>query len=323
MLLRLSAILLFCVVASLLGLAVPAATQEPEAPLKPEAGPAIDLGKVLRESKEFKEKCAGFRIEFEAGRVSAEGEIVYRGGGPCEYLVGVFPSKAHETVVLLDKGPWTGEGRRPLEYIENLAANLNNALLAAGFRKGRPFQWNAETGEVRPPKGETVHLYAEWKVEGKLHRARTSDWLWNHEQRSVMKPGQFVYTGSVIYDEGPPTHKKWLGAEVDGLIVAVLTTSSSLVDHTEKGGMFNGAYEAIPMRIPESGTRIRVVFSKKELEVTEKYEPLKLRTDEQRSTQPATTPEGFGGGAKQPGGADEDDEDDESDESDESDEEDD
>ena len=87
MLLRLSAILLFCVVASLLLLAVPAATQEPEAPSKPEADPAIDLGRVLRESKEFKEKCAGFRIEFEAGRVSAEGEIVYRGGGPCEYLV--------------------------------------------------------------------------------------------------------------------------------------------------------------------------------------------------------------------------------------------
>ena len=316
---RLSYYLLAGALAVLLVFAVPAAPQEPEAPPKPEAAPAVDLGRVLRESKEFKQKCAGFLIEFEDGRVSAEGEIVYRGGGPCEYLVGVFPAKAHETVVLLDKGPWTGEGRRPLEHIEDLAANLNNALLAGGFKKGRPFQYNAETGDVRPPKGETVYLYAEWKVEGKLLRARMNEWLWNHELRSVMEPAQFVYTGSTIYDEGPPTNKKWLAAEVDGLIVAVLTTSSSLVDHKEKGGLFNGAYEAIPMRIPESGTRIRVVFSKKELEVTEKYEPLKPRAEEQRSTKPAAAPDGYdGGAAKQPGGADEDkdDEDDKGDQED-------
>ncbi len=245
----------------------------------------VDLGKVLRESEEFAKKCAEFKIAFEPGKVRATGVIHYRGGGPCEYLVTVYPAKAHETIVLLDKGPESAGNR---EYVRHLAEVLNNAFLAAGFRKGRPFDWERELPEgkegevpppprIYPPEGEVVHIYAEWKdPEGKTRRARMSDWLWNFKTIDVMQPGKFVYTGSQIVDEGPPEHKKWLAAELDGLVVAVLNTSSAIIDNTEDGALENGAYEAIPVRIPESGTRVTVVFSKEELEGTEKYPPLEL-----------------------------------------------
>lgn len=237
----------------------------------------VDVGKVLRESKDFQASLAKFKMSYKDGEVRAVGEIAYRGGGPCEYLVNVFPAKSHETIVLLDNGPWDGEGRRRRDFARGLATTLNNAFLAAGFEKGKPFDWDRETGEVFPPKGEVVHIYAEWKDdEGKLHRARMTDWLWNYKEIEVMAPGSLVYTGSMMIDEGPPDHKMWFGAEVDGLLVAILNTSTALMDNTEEAALENGAYEAIAQRVPEIGTRVTVVFAKKPLEVTEKYKPLEL-----------------------------------------------
>jgi len=237
----------------------------------------VDVGKTLRESKEFRKGLEKFKITFEPGLVRAVGQIVYRGGGPCEYLINVFPTKAHETIVELDDGPYKGDGRRRREYIRGLATALNNALLAAGFKKGRPFDWDRKTGEVFPPTGETVRIYAEWKdAKGALHRARMADWLWNYKTLDVMQPGKYVYTGSLMIDEGPPHHKKWFGAEVDGMLVATLSTSTVLIDCVEEGAMENGTYEALAQRIPEIGTRVTVAFSKKPLEITEKYPPLEL-----------------------------------------------
>ncbi|MHC4339031.1 MAG: YdjY domain-containing protein [Planctomycetota bacterium] len=231
--------------------------------------PPVDVGKVLRESKEFAAKCKEFQVTWSEGVVRSVGQVYYRGGGPCEYLVGVFPAN--------DKGPFEGEGHRPREPIYGLAEVINNAFLAAGFTKGKPFDWDRETGDVFVPKGETTYVYCEWESEkGKLLRARMCDWLWNFKLLEVMQPGKIVYTGSLILDEGPPTHKKWLGAEVDGLVVAILNTSTALMDNIEDGGLDNGAYEAIPIRIPPAGTRVAVAFSKKKLEVTEDYPALKL-----------------------------------------------
>jgi hypothetical protein len=238
--------------------------------------PKIDVGALLRKSEKFAEQCRKLRISYEEGVVRAEGEIGYRGGGPCEYLVSIYPAKAHETVVLLDDGPWEGEGRRPREGLKDYATILNNAFLAAGYERGKPFSWDEKTGEVFPPKGTKVHIYAEWidAETKKPRRARLADWLWNFKTVHVMEP-MFVYTGSLLIEhEG----KNYLGAELDGLIVAVLNTATALIDSLEDGSLDNGAYEAIPKRIPERGTRVKVAFSKKELEA-ETFEPLKLNDE--------------------------------------------
>ncbi|MHC4451347.1 MAG: YdjY domain-containing protein [Planctomycetota bacterium] len=242
---------------------------------KPEP-PKIDVGAVLRKSEKFKEQCKTMRVAYEEGVVRAVGEIGYRGGGPCEYLVSVFPAKSHETIVLLDDGPWKGEGRRPNARRKDYATVLNNAFLAAGFKRGKPFSWDEKTGDVFPPKGEAVHLYAEWTdpETNKAKRALLADWLWNFKTVDVMQES-FVYTGSLLIEhEG----KKFLGAEMDGLIAAVLNTGSALIDSLEDGSLDNGAYEAIPIRIPPTGTRVKMVFSKKELPA-EKFKALKLNDE--------------------------------------------
>ena len=126
--------------------------------IAPEAGenaaPKVDVGAILRKSKPFAEQCKKLRVSFADGVVRAEGEIAYRGGGPCEYLVAIYPAKSHETVVLLDNGPWKGEGRRDRVTLKGYAQVLNNAFLAAGFKRGKPFNWDDETGEVFPPSGD-------------------------------------------------------------------------------------------------------------------------------------------------------------------------
>ncbi len=261
---------------SLCAVLLPAEEDPQEPPQKP-AAPALDLKKILSESDEFQAKLKSFGMSYEEGLVRAIGEVAYRGGGPCEYLVNVYPAKAHETVVLLDNGPWKGEGRRPRRFSKGLAITLNNAFICAGFKTGKVFSWDNKTGEVFPPKGPTVYLYAEWTDEaGKKHRALMSEWLWNFKTQYVMKPGKFVYTGSQMIDEGPPHHKKWFGAEVDGLLVAIMNTSTSLIDNTEEGGEENGAYEAIPLRVPPIGTRVTILFSDKKLDGALVHKPLRL-----------------------------------------------
>ena len=55
-----------------------------------------------------------------------------------------------------------------------------------------------------------------------------------------------------------------------------MNTSTALLDNTEEGGEDNGIYEAIPARIPDIGTRVTVVFSKKPLDGLVKHKPLRL-----------------------------------------------
>ncbi len=235
--------------------------------------PEVDVGAVLRKSEPFAKKCAALRIRFAKGVVRAEGEVAYRGGGPCEYLINIYPAKSHETVVLLDAGivPEKQDARNSLE---GYAKTLNNALMAAGFKRGKPFAWNDETGEVFPPSGDAVHIYVEWKdpTSGEAKRALMSDWLWNFRTTHTMQP-DFVYAGSTwIEHDG----KKYFAADLDGLLVAVLNNASALVDNREDGSLDNGVYEAIPLRMPPLATRVVVVFSKTKLDGCEKYEPLKL-----------------------------------------------
>jgi hypothetical protein len=91
-----------------------------------------------------------------------------------------------------------------------------------------------------------------------------------------MKPDHLVYTGSMMIDEGPPHHNKWFGAEVDRLIVACYSTPTSLIDNTEEGAPENGTYEGIPARLPEVGTRVTVLFSRKPLDGVTEFKPLEL-----------------------------------------------
>jgi hypothetical protein len=265
--------------ALLLGLfALAGAAQDPKPaePPKPAEEPApVDLAKVLRESPEFAETCKRFRISWEEGLVRAVGEIAYVGGGPCEYIVNVSPAKAHETIVLLDTGPWTSKRRPSSQRMNGYATCLNNAFLCAGFKAGKPFSWSEETGETHPPEGDIVHLYFEWKSEKSETRARVSDLLWNYRTVDVMQPDHLVYTGSMMIpaqqNEGP-----WFGAEIDRLIVACYSTPTSLIDNTEEGAPENGTYEGIPARLPEIGTRVTVLFAKKPLEGVTQFPPLEL-----------------------------------------------
>ncbi|MEM8884737.1 MAG: YdjY domain-containing protein [Planctomycetota bacterium] len=246
------------------------------APAEDKKAPAIDIGALLRKSEDFAAQCKKFRITWSEGEVRTEGEIAYRGGGPCEFLVAIFPAKAHETIVLLDDGPIEGDGPRPRGTLKGMAQTINNAFLAAGFSKGRAFSWDETTGETFAPKGQTVHVYAEWvdPETKKTKRANMGDWLWNFKTVHTMEP-QFVYTGSILIEHDG---KNYFGAELDGLIVAVLNSGTAVVDSTEDGSLDNGAYEAIPIRIPPAGTRVQVVISKKELPA-ETYKPLKLNEE--------------------------------------------
>ena len=256
-------------------LALLCSAQEPAKPDAAEPAP-VDVAKVLRESPEFADTCKRFKISWEEGLVRAVGEIAYRGGGPCEYIANVSPAKAHETIVLLDTGPWTSKRRPSGQRMNGYATCLNNAFLCAGFKPGKPFNWDEETGKVFPPQGDPVHIYFEWKEKEKEIRARISDLLWNYRTVDVMQPGTLVYTGSMMIDEGPPHHKQWFGAEVDRLVVACYSTPTALIDNTEEGASENGTYEAIHSRVPEIGTRVTVLFARKPLDKVTEFKPLEL-----------------------------------------------
>ena len=51
------------------------------------------------------------------------------------------------------------------DQLIDVSLQWSDAFIAAGFPKGKPFDWDRETGEVFPPKGEKTYIYAEWKDE--------------------------------------------------------------------------------------------------------------------------------------------------------------
>jgi hypothetical protein len=196
-------------------------------------------------------------------RVSVGGVIVQQRAA-LEFFAVTTGGKIHESVVAV-----TGNFDPEREGVpEGLAGMINACILALGYEKGTPVRTSRDR-KVLPPQGMPINVYIEWKGEdGETVRARAEDLVYNAKTRKQMERGKWVYVGS-RFERDHGTDKTNYLADLTGDLVATYSWVTTVVDNTTSEGSDDTNYYCYTPRIPEIGTKVDLVFSKKELAAKE------------------------------------------------------
>jgi hypothetical protein len=114
-----------------------------------------------------------------------------------------------------------------------------------------------------------IHIYLEWKGDdGEVVRARAEDLVYNAKTRTPMERGKWVYVGS-RFERNQGTGETNYLADLTGDLVATYSWVTTIVDNTTSEGSDDTNYYCYTPRIPAIGTKVVLVFSKKELTAKE------------------------------------------------------
>jgi hypothetical protein len=186
--------------------------------------------------------------------------VVIQDRAMLEFFAVAAGGKEHEAVVaLLGNVDPEGNTRRA----EGLPGMLNACLLALGYQKGTPVKVSRD-GKVLPPEGEPIYLYIEWEEDGKTVRARAEDLIYNIQREATMERGKWVYVGSRFERDFGSGEVIYM-ADVTGDVAATYSWPNTIIDNTTSEGQDDIYYRCFTGRIPKVGTRVTMVFSKKEL----------------------------------------------------------
>ncbi|HXR07577.1 MAG TPA: YdjY domain-containing protein [Candidatus Acidoferrum sp.] len=165
--------------------------------------------------------------------------------GPMEYFLVASWGKTHESILKTDTEP----------FRIHLAMLLldTNAAVAGAATNGPPV---AMGGFVSHPSkerlpGEAVSIELKWTAGGKETRKRAEELIFNTEQNSVMRAGDWVYTGSRVV-EG------LFLAEIDGSIVSLVTDAECLINNEGSGHDNDTIWLANTNSLPPTNTPVTV-----------------------------------------------------------------
>lgn len=99
-----------------------------------------------------------------------------------------------------------------------------------------------------------VQVKIEWSDQGKSRTVPLNEWIQHAVKGTPMPETLWVYGGSLI-DEG-----KFV-AETTGDILAIFTSSASLVNYPGKDHDDDTVWVAYPKRVPAEGTKVTVIFA--------------------------------------------------------------
>jgi len=191
-------------------------------------------------------------------RVEVDG-VVIQNRAMLEFLAVVMGGKEHEAIIAV-----TGNAEHGGQMPKGLAGMINASILALGFEKGTPVRASRD-GKVLPPEGETIYIYIEWKGEdGKTVRARAEDLVYNLEKKEPMGRGKWVYVGS-RFERDYATSAVVYMADLTGDLVATYSWPNTIIDNVTSEGSDDIYYTCLTPRIPEVGTKVALVFARKEL----------------------------------------------------------
>ena len=105
---------------------------------------------------------------------------------------------------------------------------------------------------IRLP-GEAVSIELKWTADGRETHKRAEEMIFNTEQNSVMRAGDWVYTGSRIA-EG------LFLAEIDGSVVSLVTDAEALINNEGTGHDNDTIWVANTNNLPPSNTPVTVTI---------------------------------------------------------------
>ena len=142
--------------------------------------------------------------------------------GPMEYLLVTSWGKTHESVLKTDTEP----------FRIHLAMILLDTNIAAKFGGTNGPEVHTGGFVSNPSKerlpGVPVSIDFKWTADGKEIQKRAQDLIYNNDQKSPMRNGDWVYTGSRIA-EG------LFLAEIDGSVISLVTDAESLINNEGTG----------------------------------------------------------------------------------------
>jgi len=174
-------------------------------------------------------------------RVVVDGFVALK-AGQLEMLACLVGTKEHESIFA----------------VFSKAQIVHAGLLAVGAKQGKPVQWEPE---YQPPSGSEIQVMALWKdAEGKKQIVDTREWVREVGTEDKTLDVNFVFAGSVLWDDPDTGEKRYLAEGGD--LICVSNFSTATLDVPMKSSQVNSGlmFAAFTDRIPETGTPVRLVL---------------------------------------------------------------
>ncbi len=181
----------------------------------------------------------GVRINWQARAVEVDGTVVLR-DGMLELFACLPQTREHESVIRL-------AGR---------ARDIYQALGLLGVEPGHPPRWDPVAEQVIPAAGPRLLLEVRYPQGGELRTREIHEWLWNGRDDRPAPPVQWVYSGSILADDGS------LAADAEGTVVCVVDFDAALIAMPQSYSADNAALWLRPWaeRIPPEGTAVVLII---------------------------------------------------------------
>jgi hypothetical protein len=206
--------------------------------------------------------CAEYGIELTKDEVRVPARFVLR-SGLLDYFAVLKGGKEYESVISL-VGNTQPKDRRPKDF----GARLNNAILALGFKRGRPVRYTPQG--VVPARGDTVYVFVEWEEGASKVLVRAEDLLWDPRENAAMPRGSWVYVGSQLV-EGEQPDQRALAADLTAEAVASYSSPATLIDNVSSRAGDNRAYIVATPRLPKDVDACTLVIRRTDREPTRTF----------------------------------------------------
>jgi hypothetical protein len=198
-----------------------------------------------------KKAAAEVGIELTQDEVRVPSRIALR-DGLLEYFAVLKGGKEHEALLSLDGNAGREERRAP-----EFGARLNNALLALGFRRGKPIRFTP--AGTRPAQGETVHVYLEWSENDTAKVIRAEDLIWNRVTGATMERGKWVYVGS-SYVPGDAEGEMIFAADLTAEAISTYSAVNTIIDNVTLGAADDTVFLVAQPRIPKGVSDVTLIL---------------------------------------------------------------
>jgi hypothetical protein len=185
------------------------------------SSPEVKSNMPIREISPGIYELGDVRIDKEQRTVSFPARLNLD-NGPMEYFLVTSWGKTHESILKTDTEPF----RIHLAMLL-LDTNAGVATTATNGPAATPGGFVSHPSKDRLP-GEAVSIELKWTAGGKETHKLAEEMIFNTEQKSVMRAGDWVYTGSRVA-EG------LFLAEIDGSIVSLVTDAECLINYEGSG----------------------------------------------------------------------------------------
>ena len=157
--------------------------------------------------------------------------------GLIEYLLVSSMGKLHESLLKTDVEPF----------------DVQTALLLLGL-KGTKNRLKRQ-GDSRKPTGDLVNIWAEWESNGKTEKQRVESWVLNRSKGLSLKPIDWVYTGSYIFNGV-------FVAQKERSIVAIYRDPAAIIDNPLPGADKDEIWYVNKEAVPKVGTKVKLIIKK-------------------------------------------------------------